>query len=311
MARVSVIVTSFNSGPFLQRAVRTVLAQTVTDIEIVVVDDGSTVPQPDIELLDSRIRFVRQRINRGVSVARNVGALMATADLIAFIDHDDEWHPDKLAVQLGLVAANPEAAFWSTAFDWVFGDQTFPSDGAPPTYLGLLSNQTVLLSSVLLRRSDYFEVGGHNPLLTHMEDQDLLLRLAMEGRQVVASAERLVRYNVHGSNASRDYRLAAASRLSILAAHGRLARRRNDGAALIAIKLGRARTRELLAFQAVDAARKAAPTDVRAALRHFALAFRTQPRVAAASAEQFVVKKLRMQTTSGATRESRPRGSRD
>ena len=116
--RVSVVVPAYNPGDLLTRSLGSVLAQSMTDLEVVVVDDGSREPQGWVADLDARVTYVRQD-NRGVSVARNVGVATARSEWVAFLDQDDEWLPDKLAMQLDVVAAGPRAAFCCTGFDWV------------------------------------------------------------------------------------------------------------------------------------------------------------------------------------------------
>lgn len=280
MTSVSVVIPSYNSGRFLERAVRSVLTQSFTDIEVIVVDDGSAQPQAEIESLDARIRFVRQR-NRGVSVARNHGVEIAQAPLVAFLDHDDEWLPTKLQAQFDLISAYPDAAFWCSAFEWVDGDESLPSDDEQITYRGLLARQHVLLSSALVRVTDYRAIGGQNPLLTQMQDWDMFLKLAADAPPPAMASEALVRYNLHGSNASRDYRVAAAERFAILSAHARRAEGCADTATLLAIEDGVARTKELFAYQAIDAVGSSLSAGRRAeALRHFAYASRMSPKVA-------------------------------
>lgn len=279
MPRVSVVITSFNSGAFLERSVRSVLAQTMTDLEVIVVDDGSDQPQSSIVDLDPRVQFVAQP-RRGVSVARNVGVARASGDLIAFLDHDDEWDPRKLETQLADVERVPDAAFWCTRFTWVRGEDEILSDGRSATYAGLLADQTVLMSSVLVGRRAHVEAGGNDPLLSQMEDWEYLLRLAMSRRPIVLAPTPLVRYYLHETNASRDFRPAARARFAILDAHAERARRVGDGEALAAVERGRARTRELFAFQAVDAARaRVRVRDWRGAASHLSFAARLQPAV--------------------------------
>lgn len=279
MTSVSVIITSFNSGPFLERATRSVLAQTMQDFEIIVVDDGSAHPQAEIVRLDDRIRFHSQP-NRGVSIARNVGASLAKAELIAFLDHDDEWLPEKLERQLECVESNPDAAFWMTGFDWVMKDVTKPANGKPIDYRGMLRATAIPPSTVMIRKMDYFAVGGHNPLLTHSEDGDLFLRLTMEGRSPAVVADRLVRYNLHDSNASLNYREISEGSLLLLRQHENRAQKRNDIETLAAIDAGRARARELFAFQAIDALRTRRPNEWRIAGGDFIFALRSKPSVA-------------------------------
>ncbi len=156
------VVPTYNPGDFLIRCLESVLAQSMADLEVVVVDDGSYEPQGWVTDLDPRVAFVRQD-NRGVSVARNVGVAAAGADWVAFLDQDDEWLPDKLAMQLDLVGAQPRAAFYCTGFDWVRRDEVVHADFERLSYRGLLSTQTALLSSALIARADYEAVGGLRP----------------------------------------------------------------------------------------------------------------------------------------------------
>ncbi len=283
MVQVSVVITSHDSGPFLARAVDSVLAQTFADYEIVVVDDGSAVPQPEIAEKDPRIRFVGQA-NQGVSIARNNGVAAAAGEYVAFLDHDDEWMPTKLATQLELIAEQPDAAFWCTAFDWVWPDREMPSDPGPITYRGLLSTQTVLFSSTIVRRSDYWRVGGQNPVRARAEDWEFLLSLAMDERAPVMSEERLVRYHLHDENASRAYEDGLGERMSVLGMHARRARRRGDLETLAAIDQARRRTRELFAYQAVEAVgRDLSESRRRDAAHDLMVAGRLSPRVLAGS----------------------------
>ena len=161
------------------------------------------------------------------------------------------------------------------------------------TYRGLLGTQSALLSSVLIARDDYVAVGGHDPLLVQMQDWDLFLRLMMGGRDPVMVPERLVRYHLHGENASRDYVTAMHERLAVLDRHEARARRRGDGMTVAAVDRGRRRTRELFAHQAVDAARDGARRhDGRAVLAHGVRAGRLSPTVVATAARQALAARL-------------------
>ena len=99
---VSVIIPSFNRPELTLRAVRSVLAQTWKNFEIIVIDDGSRSDQVfPIELIDDqRVRMIRHPANLGVSAARNTGVKESGCPLIAFLDSDDRWLPDKLASQI-------------------------------------------------------------------------------------------------------------------------------------------------------------------------------------------------------------------
>ena len=278
---VSVVIPSYNSESLLRRAIGSVLDQTVQDLEIVVVDDGSRNPPTTITELDRRVRLLIQQ-NHGVSVARNVGVAAANGQFIAFLDQDDEWLPLKLESQLSHVAAKPDAAFWCTGFYWVAPDSTTPSYPVQLTYGGLLRTQSVILSTVLVRRSDYWAAGGHDPLLSQMQDWDLFLRLSADAAPPAMLAEHLVRYHLHDANASRNYREAARERLEILGRHERRARSRDDDTTLNEIRAGRVRTRELFAHKAVEAARGSLRDSRRTeALEHLSFAAQLSPHTAA------------------------------
>lgn len=283
MARVSVVIPAYNPGSLLRRSLSSVLAQTFRDFELLIVDDGSAEDLSWVEAVeDPRVRLLRQR-NRGVSVARNVAVQLAQAPLVAFLDQDDEWLPEKLAQQIDLLDQSPEAAFCYTDFDWVFPDRVIEGvHHEPVTFHGLLADQHVCLSSVIVARERYFSVGGHDPLLAQMQDFDLFLRLAMDAPAPVRTPQRLVRYHIHDFNASRDDDTARRERTAILQAHMRRGARRTDPAIVAACQRGLARTRELYGAQAYDNARAAVrDRKPRPALAQLARALRLDPRYVA------------------------------
>lgn len=255
MPRVSVVIPAYDPGPRLRGAIDTVLAQDMADLELVVVDDGS--PQ-DLGWVaqepDPRVRLVRQD-NAGVATARNVGASQARGQWLAFLDQDDLWTADKLSLQLRLLAEEQRA--WSvTEFVWVTPDGESPGRySAPITYRGLLADQHLCLSSLVVEASAYRAVGGHDPLLANAGDHDLFLRLARgHGPPAVASGP-LVRYHLHDANASKDYWLSAQERRGVLRRHQLAAARLGDADSVQAARRGLARTGELYAHQAVDSLR--------------------------------------------------------
>ncbi len=290
---MSVIIPAYEPGDLLSRAIESVLGQTEADLELIVIDDGSRQSLAWVDALDdSRVRYYRQK-NRGVSIARNVGVVLAKAPLVAFLDQDDEWLPEKLERQLALVGQQPDAAFWATNFDWVTAQGVTPGVPLDVTYLGLLDDQMVCLSSSLVRRNDYVAVGGQNPLLVQTQDWDLFLRLCLDGRTPAVAPQRLVRYHLHDANASLDYAMGARERFGILDLHAARARRRGDQSALRAVERGRRRTRELYGYQALDAVRAGVRRrDVGETLRHAAETARLSPGLLARGAADAVRARL-------------------
>ena len=117
--KISVVIPVYNGALFIQGALQSVLNHTAPPIEIIVVDDGSTDGTTDVvRLVNSAvpIRYHRQD-NQGPSVARNLGVSLASGDWIAFLDADDIWHPEKLAIQADLIQAHPDVALFSSETD--------------------------------------------------------------------------------------------------------------------------------------------------------------------------------------------------
>jgi len=115
--KITVIIPTYNYGRFIQEAIESVFSQTVTDLQIVVVDDGSTDDTPEVlaGILDPRLEIVRTA-NQGVSAARNEGLRRAKGEFIAFLDADDRWAPRKLEYQLQVMMAEPDMAAVFTNF---------------------------------------------------------------------------------------------------------------------------------------------------------------------------------------------------
>ncbi len=110
--KVTVIITTYNYGRFILEAIQSVLAQTTTaDLQIIVVDDGSTDETPDVlaQVKDPRVELVRTP-NKGISGARNEALALAKGDFIAFLDGDDRWAPHKLEYQLEVMRSEPDLA---------------------------------------------------------------------------------------------------------------------------------------------------------------------------------------------------------
>ena len=193
MPPISVVIPLYNKGPHIARTINSVLAQTVTDFEIVVVDDGSTDNGTDIvaSFNDPRIRLIRQ-VNQGVSAARNRGISEARSDFIAFLDADDEWAPDHLETLLRLRSKFPEAGAYTTAYVRVLpGGEILsskfkaippaPWEGVIPDYFkaAALGDPPVCSSAVGIPKKVFDEVGLFKVGVKMGEDLDQWLRIAL------------------------------------------------------------------------------------------------------------------------------------
>lgn len=185
---VSVVIPTYNRKDYVQEAINSVLAQTYTNYEIIVVDDGSTDGTGEVlqARYGDRIRYVWQ-INQGESVARNQGIAKTQGEYIAFLDSDDLWLPDKLERQISFLQSSPEVGMVSGQA-WVIdengdrhGEQLL---GARPDMPGRLTLQELLLqnqiagpSTVMVRRSVLQMTGGFDPQIKYGEDWDLWLQV--------------------------------------------------------------------------------------------------------------------------------------
>ena len=193
---VAVVIPTRNRRDALDRAIRSVLAQTLAPDELVVVDDGSSPPVtlPDDVRGDPRVRLVRTA-GDGPGAARNRGVAETTASLVAFLDDDDAWRPEKLERQVALLRQSPDSvAAVECGFDLWENDRLVlryvPTEHRD-LYRTLLERPVLQPSTVLVRRSALAELDGFDPTLQRVEDWYLWLRLS-ERYDVVVIPEVLV-----------------------------------------------------------------------------------------------------------------------
>lgn len=213
MPKISVIVPAYNSALFIRQTIASITAQSFEDFEIIVVDDGSTDATAEIaSTLDARIRVVRQR-NQGIAGARNSGLSHARGELIAFIDHDDLWHPNKLKVQIQVLERDPgcgivygEFLRWDPRKPPVFPDEIIDSNRVVPELSGFILSKLVcinwvLLSTAVIRRDVFDVVGNFDPAMPPGDDWDFMLR-ASEHFRFIKLAQPLALYRVHAGQTS-------------------------------------------------------------------------------------------------------------
>ncbi len=194
MAKVSVIIPLYNKGPYINRALVSVLNQTIRDFEVIVVDDGSTDNGAEAVMKsnDPRIRLIRQR-NQGVSAARNRGVSESTTDFVAFLDADDEWMPSHLETMIRLRAKYPDAGMYAASYKICMPDGKLrwpdfrdipaaPWEGQLPNYfrISALGENPVTSSSVGIPKRIFFEAGQFSTGYWYGEDDDLWGRIALK-----------------------------------------------------------------------------------------------------------------------------------
>lgn len=209
---VSVVVPTHDRRAFLRPALRSVLAQASIDLEVIVVDDGSSDDTQAAvrSLRDSRVDVIRHDTARGVATARNSGAAAAAGTWIAFLDDDDLWAPHKLVRQIA--AAQEAGARWVYAGAVEVDEAGRLLGGEPPPPPALLVKQLTRRnlmpagsSNVMVHVETFRSSGGFDPRLRHLADWDMWLRLAELGPAACAP-EPLVAYRIHPAQATLDTR---------------------------------------------------------------------------------------------------------
>ncbi len=243
---VSVIMPFFNTpANFLQEAVDSVLAQTYPAWELLLVDDGSTGDCVDLarrfaEQYPERMRYHHHpnRENRGPSAARNLGLERARGDLVAFLDADDFWFPQKLQEQIALLAAFPEAGLIYGATEYWFSWSGDPEDQAldhtpdlavpfnrvlpPPLLVGRFLAGTAAVPcpcSLLVRREIMEQVGGFESDFRNIyEDQVFYVKIFLAAAAVVSGLcwDRYRQHPLSSSSAELRENTLIASRQAFL-----------------------------------------------------------------------------------------------
>jgi glycosyltransferase involved in cell wall biosynthesis len=210
---VSVIIPTFNRAAMVTEAVASVLNQTYPDLEILVVDDGSTDgTAAALEAFGGRIRVLRQDTRRGVSAARNVGLQAARGEWLALLDADDLWLPEKLARQMAYLADRPELLICQTEEIWVrrgvrVNKPLSHRMAAGHIFLPSLERCLVSPSAVVLHRGLLDRHGGFDEALPAAEDYDLWLRLSWRYEVGLVPEPLLVKRGGHDDQLSRQWGL--------------------------------------------------------------------------------------------------------
>ena len=185
---VSVIIPTFNRATLLRDAMASVVAQRYSPLEIIVADDGSTDDTPRIVEGQPGVRHLHLEHCGLPARVRNRGADEARGTLLAFLDDDDTWEPDKLTRQVGALSAHPDAVGSYTDITILMTDgNRIPRVFRPhhpvsgDVWPQLLRQCLITSSTVLLRRDVFDRVGGFDETLDAVEDYDLWLRLAASG----------------------------------------------------------------------------------------------------------------------------------
>ncbi|MHC4160347.1 MAG: glycosyltransferase family 2 protein, partial [Planctomycetota bacterium] len=221
---ISVVIPAFNAGQFIRRTVDSILAQTYSDYEIIVVDDGSTDNTADVvRSYGPKVRYIYQQ-NAGDGPARNTGITAAEGDWIAFLDHDDEWLPKKLQLQMEALNSHADVRWCGTNRYQSDGRRRVAAGDAEAIKKALGENYyfenyfravvkglcPVITSTMLVHREVFETVGLFDSCWPRAADLDIWWRIAYRFPKIGYRPQPLVVVHLGEEvAASTAYRLAS------------------------------------------------------------------------------------------------------
>jgi len=207
---VSVVIPTFNRSEFLSRALNSILSQTLPPYEVIIVDDGSTDDTHElIKTSFPTVTYLYQK-NSGVSAARNRGINHAKGEWIAFLDSDDEWHPEKLLKQIDVMQNNPDSKICHTDEIWIRNEKRINQMDKHQKYGGWIFQKCLPLccispSNVMIHRSVFDEVGFFDESLPVCEDYDMWLRITSRYPVLFLDEPLITKFGGHADQLSQKY----------------------------------------------------------------------------------------------------------
>lgn len=209
MPKISVLMPAYNAEKYIKEAIDSILAQTFSDFELIIIDDGSTDRTAEIvnDYSDSRIRFCPNEKNMGVAATLNRGLALASGEYIARMDADDISKEERFSKQVGYLDAHADIAVCGTSIE-LFCDGTVIGTRFPSTELEKLKEDLffscgIAHPSVMMRKAAILELGGYDPAFNGMEDYELWCRVA-EKNKIAVLPEILFRYRIHRGQVTQN-----------------------------------------------------------------------------------------------------------
>lgn len=210
---ISVITPAYNVEPYLAACIESVLAQSLTDLELLIVDDGSTDGTAGViasyTARDRRVRGFRGP-NQGVSHARNVAMQHARGRYFALLDGDDEWEPSFARTLVQRLERQQEFAIISGNALNLGGDldgrpvKPWPAPPSEVRFIDLIEHEDAMFIMSIFRRAVYDSIGGFNEALSRSEDYEYWMRATAAGFRIVTAPEPLARYRRRADSMSAD-----------------------------------------------------------------------------------------------------------
>lgn len=206
---ISVVIPTFNRLIYLERAIKSVLNQTISVNEIIIVDDGSD--DGTSEFIHSNypnLKYIFQS-NSGVSAARNTGIKAASSNWIAFLDSDDAWVTNKIQKQITELELNPEMNFCHSNEIWIRNGREIKQKNTHKKFGGLIFDKCldkcrISPSTVICRKSLLIKLNGFDEDLAICEDYDLWLRITSDNPVIYIEKPLIIKYGGHQDQLSRN-----------------------------------------------------------------------------------------------------------
>ena len=206
--KISVIIPTYNRKKTLERAIQSVINQSLSPFEILIIDDGSNDGTEEwVKDNFQNIKYIYQN-NHGVSSARNIGIENAYGDWVAFLDSDDEWLPNKLYEQVKAIDSNPEIKFFHTNEIWIRNGIRVNQMKKHKKYGGYIFEKCLDIcrispSSALIQKEVFDNIGIFDESLRVCEDYDLWLRITSKYPVVFLDVPLIYKYGGHADQLSK------------------------------------------------------------------------------------------------------------
>jgi glycosyltransferase involved in cell wall biosynthesis len=206
--KISVIIPTYNRKKTLARAIQSVINQSLSPFEVLIIDDGSNDGTEEwVKENFQNMKYIYQN-NRGVSSARNIGIENANGDWVAFLDSDDEWLPNKLHEQVKSIESNPKMKFFHTNEIWIRNGVRVNQMKKHKKYGGYIFEKCLDIcrvspSSVLIQKEVFDNIGVFDESLRVCEDYDLWLRITSKYPVVFLDVPLIYKYGGHADQLSK------------------------------------------------------------------------------------------------------------
>jgi len=215
---VSIIIPCYNHSHYLPAAIESLLKQSYSPIEIIVVDDGSIDNTKEVAQSYPQVTYIFQT-NQGLSASRNTGITKSKGSYLVFLDADDWLYPNAIKTNFGYLQQNVDAAYVSGSYDGIYENEDRVMEVKHEInidhYKNLLTRNFIGVPAAVMYRRWVFDEFLFDTTLRSCEDYDLYLKVSRK-YPVVHHTEKIAAYRKHASNMSSDFKVMLSSALNVL-----------------------------------------------------------------------------------------------